>query len=737
MSNPLATRPHRSGTPFALPMLSSPQPTAHAWRRAAAALPVALALLSAPLAAGRASAAITYVGRVGSITQGTSSTTVALTTTRQVAAGDAVLVAVLLSSTTITGAVSVTDGVGNTYTLDRDVNDGSARDRVLIYSARNAISLPSGGRITITYPTSAECHASADEFAGLVSLDTGAGAFATSTSFNSGNTATTAQPTELLFGVVGEESGTTPVWASGWTALPVLSIGTDRIDAAYRVSSATGQFAASGTASGTWMAGIATYTGGPVPEAAPVARLSVTQLASPALTAKADGSTSTDGDATPIATYHFDFGDGYTVDTPTSTAQHTYGATGTYTVKLSCTDTGGLNSSQVSQSITISSAPVDNPPVAHLSVTQAASPALTANADGSASTDGDATPIATWHFDFGDGFTVDKTTATAQHTYAAAGTYTVKLTCTDTGNLTSSQVSQSITINPPATGGGTFAVYAGYYDTHHPHVLQPKPNPWRTSSNVVFVGNPDKSGGDDWDSSALRVENLSGTTLSNVVVTADIGSNHYALWGTHSIPPGYSLIMTQTAFDNFDGSDRNTAGCYSCNPKLCLTSVSSVIPVIKVTVNGVTTVYNDTKQLLNTGGVDRAGCPYTGTRNDESENWQQVFASAAQQMAADRANGTEEQTPIADERKVLWLGNPYPNPSHGDLTVRFTLPVAAQVKLEVYDVTGRLVRQIANQDMPAGVYQNVTDLRAAEPGIYFYRLTTPQGVKSRPFVISR
>lgn len=79
------------------------------------------------------------------------------------------------------------------------------------------------------------------------------------------------------------------------------------------------------------------------------------------------------------------------------------------------------------------------------------------------------------------------------------------------------------------------------------------------------------------------------------------------------------------AFENFDGSDTNTAGCYGCDPTLCITAVLTTIPVVHVTVNGVTTNYLDSRQILNTQGADKAGCPDTGgTRKDESENWQQL-----------------------------------------------------------------------------------------------------------------
>src|SRR5436305_2070451 len=79
---------------------------------------------------------------------------------------------------------------------------------------------------------------------------------------------------------------------------------------------------------------------------APVARLAVSPTSGQApLPVTADASTSTDTDATPIATYAFDFGDGSAVVGPQagSSAQHTYSSAGTYTVKVTVADTGGLS----------------------------------------------------------------------------------------------------------------------------------------------------------------------------------------------------------------------------------------------------------------------------------------------------------------------------------------------------------------------------------------------------------
>ncbi len=209
-------------------------------------------------------------------------------------------------------------------------------------------------------------------------------------------------------------------------------------------------------------------------------------------------------------------------------------------------------------------------------------------------------------------------------TFTASGTYRVRLTCSD--SLLSAFDEAQITVNPTGGGGGAnVAVYAGYYDTHHPAHLMPKPNPWQGASNTVFVGAPNSASG-GWDSSAVRVDNLTSSTLTGVTVTVDIGSSRFALWGQQSIPAGGSLVLAQTGSGKFDGSDRNSAGCWDCAASLCTTAISSTIPVVHVTVGGTTINVPDSGQLLNTRGVNSAGCPFYGhgIRSDESESWLQI-----------------------------------------------------------------------------------------------------------------
>jgi len=212
----------------------------------------------------QAPAAAGFVQRVGSSAVSGNRTTISVPVgSPGVTAGDTLVVSLLLSSTSsITGAVSAKDTAGNSYAVARDVNDGSAGDRTLVFTGVGVTALAAGASITLTYPSSAETHVSVDEFSGVTGIDTSAGASATTSAFSSGTAPATSQASELLIGAVGTESGSAPTWSAGWTALPTLSLSGDYLDTAYRLVTTTGSYAATGTIGGQWMASITTLKTG-------------------------------------------------------------------------------------------------------------------------------------------------------------------------------------------------------------------------------------------------------------------------------------------------------------------------------------------------------------------------------------------------------------------------------------------------------------------------------------------
>ncbi len=89
-------------------------------------------------------------------------------------------------------------------------------------------------------------------------------------------------------------------------------------------------------------------------------------------------------------------------------------------------------------------------------------------------------------------------------------------------------------------------------------------------------------------------------------------------------------------------------------------------------------------------------------------------------------------TPVSDEGSILpmafaLLGN-HPNPFNPRTEISFAIPVpGASVRLDVFDLSGRRVRTIADRTMPAGVHRLTWDGRnnqgeAQNSGTYFYQL---------------
>ena len=74
-----------------------------------------------------------------------------------------------------------------------------------------------------------------------------------------------------------------------------------------------------------------------------------------------------------------------------------------------------------------------------------------------------------------------------------------------------------------------------------------------------------------------------------------------------------------------------------------------------------------------------------------------------------------------------------PNPFNPTTTIRFTVPAGPNrpYNLRVYDVAGRLVRELASGEIPAGIHQVPWDGRntagtSVGSGIYLYRLEVGQ-----------
>jgi hypothetical protein len=88
-----------------------------------------------------------------------------------------------------------------------------------------------------------------------------------------------------------------------------------------------------------------------------------------------------------------------------------------------------------------------------------------------------------------------------------------------------------------------------------------------------------------------------------------------------------------------------------------------------------------------------------------------------------------------DKRKLFVV---WPNPATRFTNLEYRLDYASQVRIELLDITGRVVRDVFTGDVQAGELKRATtDTRHLPPGTYLYRILTDQEVIMKKSIISR
>lgn len=100
------------------------------------------------------------------------------------------------------------------------------------------------------------------------------------------------------------------------------------------------------------------------------------------------------------------------------------------------------------------------------------------------------------------------------------------------------------------------------------------------------------------------------------------------------------------------------------------------------------------------------------------------------ELITDIRNLAEETVP--SEFKLM---QNYPNPFNPTTTIEFTIPKHALVNIKIYNVLGKEISTLVNEEFKAGAYQIQLNAKSLSSGLYFYRISAGSFMQTRKLLV--
>ncbi len=97
-------------------------------------------------------------------------------------------------------------------------------------------------------------------------------------------------------------------------------------------------------------------------------------------------------------------------------------------------------------------------------------------------------------------------------------------------------------------------------------------------------------------------------------------------------------------------------------------------------------------------------------------------------------------TDVKDELNnslVFALNQNYPNPFNPSTNINFTLPKTEFVTLKIYDILGKEITTLINEELNAGNHTKIWDAKNLSSGVYFYKLQAGKFTETKKMVLVR
>jgi photosystem II stability/assembly factor-like uncharacterized protein len=77
----------------------------------------------------------------------------------------------------------------------------------------------------------------------------------------------------------------------------------------------------------------------------------------------------------------------------------------------------------------------------------------------------------------------------------------------------------------------------------------------------------------------------------------------------------------------------------------------------------------------------------------------------------------------------------FPNPFNPATNIKYSVSKSSNVKVTVFDVSGKTVAELVNEKKSPGIYQVIFDGRSISSGIYFYRMEADSFIETKKMIL--
>jgi hypothetical protein len=244
----------------------------------------------------------------------------------------------------------------------------------------------------------------------------------------------------------------------------------------------------------------------------------------------------------------------------------------------------------------------------------------------------------------------------------------------------------------------------------------------RVRVSVTDTGTPSLSGSDQ--SNANFRLNLPGNeTLGPITIAGSPNVN------PNPIVKPNPATLTATVTDQFTGGSNVTQAEWSAGgspaPAGSGTAMTGAFGAVQVAVSA----------NLPTNSLPDGATNLWIRARDAAGNW-----GEAHQFPVHVNGGSVVDAPTTDLPLTFAINQNTPNPFASATNIRFAIPDAKPVTLKIYNVEGRLVRDLIDRTMPAGRHEVTWDGRDAAgarvtSGVYFYKFAAGTFTAERKMVV--